>query len=855
MNETMVTASDWCARLARPDGAVRRALRVVYGLDPSVVEERRALIRAVVEKFLERFGDRPLRVFRSPGRLNLRGMHVDTHGGYINLMTHQREVVLAVTPEDAGGVTLANVDAQFPEVTCQIRDLAPDDAWTRPWQHLIDHPDVRARVDAHRGDWGNYVKGVMARAQHEFPGDPLRGLSGVLGSDLPRGAALSSSAAVCMAVLLGVLGVNGKPIEKEALIGAARDAEWYTGSRCGLSDQTAMVLAGRGTLVNVLLTRDGDTSSARSIPFPEGLRVLVVNSYTERNLSAAALVDFTRNRFAYSLALAIARQELAAQGVPETTVAQLDGLARLSPAALADLGGMNAVVDLLRRIPEQITLAELRERYDLPNLDEAYERYFGTVPEDLIQCIWFGGHHKRIVATDDGRRIEVLSPGGWNVESGPDFRHAELMVERRGLVKGDVELHVFASDWARHGHDKDAAYDAVVLHVCLRNDTRRRTVTNSQGIKVPQLSLEKFLTADLAELRETIPQEQYPQDNDADAGACRRRIQDRHVDEEWLGRLFDLAGDERMLGKARRFQSALQAKPFDQVLYEGLMEGLGYKSNSAPCLQLARTVTLAYLRSWLQGVDTPAERALVVQAALFGVAGLLEERTPADADDETRAYVEGLHERWAAMHGDFVRQVMDPQVWQFAGSRPVNYPTRRITAMSQLLATHAAGGLGRLTLRCFEAGAGAHGALARARAVVKEVTGVFTDCRDPYWDHRCRIGGKRLASPKRLIGKDRCAILIVNVLVPILMQYAREHAEPDLEKRVHAVFARCGKLPPDSVTRFMARRIFGTDPLPRSMNTARRQQGLHQLYQDFCKRDDTDCGQCVLMLAIESAGS
>lgn len=478
---------------------------------------------------------------------------------------------------------------------------------------------------------------------------------------------------------------------------------------------------------------------------------------------------------------------------------------------------------------------------------------YGSVHEDLIRCIWFGGHHKRILATEDGARVEVLSPGWWNAEAGPDFKHAEVLLEKRGLVKGDVEVHVLAKDWERHGHHKDPSYNSVVLHVFFRNDSPRRFTANAEHGQVPQLCLEKHLDTDLAELRETIPIEDVPDQSDGASGVCRKRIEECQVDDAWLGKLLDYAGDERMLAKARRFHSALQTQPFDQVLYEGIMEGLGYKSNSAPFLQLSRVCTLAYLQSRAQALGDETERAETIQAALFGVAHLLPDPGPAAYDEETQAYLGRLQQHWQPMQRDFARRIMDTDAWQFAGARPVNYPPRRISAVSRLLAQQATHGLGRQVLRCFEAGSGPSDGPARARSVLQAVDGLFATLSDPYWDFRCKFAGQRAAAPRRLVGKDRCLILVVNVLVPVLLQYAREHGDVGLEERVHAVLSYCRKLAPDSVVRSMERHLFGTGVRRSCVNSARRQQGLHQIYQDFCKRADSSCSQCVLLLAIDAA--
>lgn len=372
-------ASQWIARLELPDASLREALHHVYG---EAAESRLPLLRRVTARFLDRFGDRPIRVFRAPGRINLRGMHVDSHGGWLNLMTHQREVVAAVAAEPGDLITLANVDARFDEVQFDVAEAAALPAFRAPWLDFIMHPAVRSEIESRRGWWGHYVKGSVLSVQRRFPDHPFQGMNGVIGSDLPRGAALSSSAALCLALTRAMLDLNRLPVGRGDLITAARDAEWYTGSRCGLSDQAAIVLGDRDAFVNIaIIPSKLETDSARRIPFPESLRILVINSFTERSLSGAAQVEYTRNRFAYSLAMEILRQELWRQGAPGAVVERMDRLSNMQPDVLAPLGGMRALIETVKRIPHDMDIAELRSRYDLPEFDDAYQRYFASAPE------------------------------------------------------------------------------------------------------------------------------------------------------------------------------------------------------------------------------------------------------------------------------------------------------------------------------------------------------------------------------------------------------------------------------------------------------------------------------------------
>ncbi len=89
----------------------------IYGAEPALIEERSRLLERILSMFLERYGDDAVRVFRCPGRINLRGMHVDTHGGYLNLMTHQREVLIVLSPTDDATFRICNVEPQFEPVT------------------------------------------------------------------------------------------------------------------------------------------------------------------------------------------------------------------------------------------------------------------------------------------------------------------------------------------------------------------------------------------------------------------------------------------------------------------------------------------------------------------------------------------------------------------------------------------------------------------------------------------------------------------------------------------------------------------------------------------------------------------
>ena len=106
--------------------------------------------------------------------------------------------------------------------------------------------------------------------------------------------------------------------------------------------------------------------------------------------------------------------------------------------------------------------------------------------EQLIQYVW---RHKLFplqeLRTTAGQAVEVIDPGLYNTNAGPDFFNAKVKIGGT-LWVGNVEVHARASDWYRHGHDKDKAYDSVILHVAEVVDAE---VSRSSGEVIPQLQL------------------------------------------------------------------------------------------------------------------------------------------------------------------------------------------------------------------------------------------------------------------------------------------------------------------------------------------------------------------------------
>jgi hypothetical protein len=473
-----------------------------------------------------------------------------------------------------------------------------------------------------------------------------------------------------------------------------------------------------------------------------------------------------------------------------------------------------------------------------------------AMPERLLRCLWFDQAFDDVLRTEAGAAVTVLSPGWWNLEAGPDFKNASIKISGGRPARGDVETHVYASGWRQHGHQDDRAYDNVVLHVVMWNDTGQPTTP--QGDRdVPILALDRYVDCSVDELTERLDPAEYPHASETQAGRCQELLADAAIDPDWIGQFLDHAGDERIIRKAERFAEMPEAKSPESVLYVSLMEAAGFKQNKRPMGRLARQVPLDRAMAILADGDI-AE----LQAALFGMAGLIPGQLDlpgAEEDSETAAYVGQLRRLWEQAAVSLDGTPLPKRMWQFGGTRPANYPTRRIAAVSRLLELAASGGglLPTIETELRRAPAKPSRRIARSPAA-KAIIELLTGLADEYWSWRSTFGGRRTPSATKLIGKNRAVVMFVDAIVPIVLANARAAGDKDLENRLHRAYATLPRLPGNSVQRFMAARLFGGEAEARAVvNSARRQQGLMQLFRDYCEPDAAGCRKCAFAKALD----
>lgn len=462
-------------------------------------------------------------------------------------------------------------------------------------------------------------------------------------------------------------------------------------------------------------------------------------------------------------------------------------------------------------------------------VDQVYEPDFDKVEEDFVQKLWNGQHFFNAnLMSIGGREIRVLKQGVWNREEGPDFMHAEIEINGK-LHVGDVEIHVKASEWYAHKHHLNSRYNRVVLHVVFFNDDFNLRTRLQNGKRIPTLELLKWIDTPIGDLfDETIKSE-----TDV-TNFC--RVTGNRLNIENLKSTFESLGTERFLEKADAVRLLRTRLNFEQILYEGIMEALGYSQNTKPLRELAQRVPFS-------DFDRKSEHE--IQAILFGVAGLLPSQSEKslpdnEIDDPLIVALETLWEASAhAEHSDH----MNVSQWRFGKIRPYNYPTRRIAAISQLI-YHCRGSLMMYFLPTCEKAANIS-TPKQLRAIGGELLNLLMLEPIGYWETHTNFG-KGGTQKAKLIGESRALDIMVNKILPVAYIWAVESESGELQNAILRLYSGFTKLQENSVIRQIGTQIFSeAQPMRLISPTAKIQQGMVRLYKNYCA--DQLCDLCPII--------
>ncbi len=415
--------------------------------------------------------------------------------------------------------------------------------------------------------------------------------------------------------------------------------------------------------------------------------------------------------------------------------------------------------------------------------------------ENFLHFLWrYRRFDAQNLTTTDGSPLEILHPGEPNSDAGPDFFNARIRLGGTEWA-GNVELHVRASEWLAHGHDSDAAYSNVVLHVVFEEDKR---LVRPSGEALPCLVLRERIPPRILENWQRLENERAW----VPCAASFMQVPDI-VRLNWLDRLLV----ERLEQKTEVIAAALAETKnhWEEVFYHSLARNFGLKVNAQPFEMLARSLPASVLAKHKSSL-------FQIEALLFGQAGFLGENF---ADE----YPAGLAKEHRFLRQKFDLQALEKSAWKFLRLRPANFPTVRLAQFAGLV--HRSAHLFSKIL---------------AAQSARELEHLFDCPASEYWQSHFQFdkkSGKRgVCSP----GRDFVNLLIINTVVPFLFFYGKTKNLPDVRDRALRLLE---ELPAEENSI-----VAGWAELGFRARNAYQSQGLLQLKNRYC--DGRRCLDCAV---------
>ncbi|NMH88036.1 DUF2851 family protein [Flavivirga algicola] len=418
--------------------------------------------------------------------------------------------------------------------------------------------------------------------------------------------------------------------------------------------------------------------------------------------------------------------------------------------------------------------------------------------EDFLHYIW---KHKKIqinkLKTANGETIIVNTVGHHNLNSGPDFFNAQLTIGNQ-LWAGNVEIHLKSSDWFLHNHEKDKAYDNVILHVVWEHDT---DVFRKDQTIIPTLELKGFISEGVLDNYEKLffkPNKWINCEYDFASS-------DDFVLNNWLERLYL----ERLERKTKEIEALLTASKNDweAVLFKMLAKNFGLKVNGDSFFSLAKSIDFSILRKSQSDQQT-------LEALLFGQSGLLNQETE-------EPYSISLVKEYQFLKQKFKLENTHVLPCYFFRLRPSNFPTIRLSQLASLYYEHQ-----NLFSEILETN---H--LDHYYKLLKVSTSKF-------WETHYTFQKKSKLS-KKVLTKPFMDLLLINTILPLKFCYAKQKGEiinSDIIKIAVSITSEKNSI------------IDAFNNLKKVSKSALDSQALIQLKTAYC--DKNKCLQCAVGNAL-----
>ena len=362
--------------------------------------------------------------------------------------------------------------------------------------------------------------------------------------------------------------------------------------------------------------------------------------------------------------------------------------------------------------------------------------------EDFLHYVW---KYQKLTSlelqTVKGETVSILHPGYYLETAGPDFFNAQVIIGNQKWA-GNIEIHVNSSDWYLHNHERDAAYNNVILHVVWEHDS---DVFGSNNVEIPVVELRDFVRRDLLlSYKHLLAQKSWIY--------CENQIQqvNQFVITNWQERLFF----ERLERKSQSVFDSLLAtnNDWEAVLFFLLAKNFGLNTNGVSFFKIAQSVPFSVIRKEASDLQN-------LEALFFGMAGLLDQK-------KEDTYYNDLQFRFYYLLQKYSIEKVFIEPLQFFKHRPDNFPTIRLAQLASLY--HQEKNLfSKITIEF-------------SLPLLYER---FAVAASDYWQTHYQFDKISPKKSKKL-SKSFVDLLLINTIIPVQFAYAKNHGKEITEELI-----------------------------------------------------------------------
>lgn len=480
--------------------------------------------------------------------------------------------------------------------------------------------------------------------------------------------------------------------------------------------------------------------------------------------------------------------------------------------------------------------------------------------EERLYEIWRNRQFVKELETNDGDKVEILDTGVHNTdEAGPDFVNARIQIGNLTYV-GDIEIDGNYSDWKNHGHNIDSRYNKVVLHASFQNKFNQNYVYTKDGRKIPSVCISDFICLDDAKtIKDTLP----AQNDDPAKNKFKCAYSVGEVDFEIRKNFVTHLGMDRFSKKTERIYNRLKeikfikannlkepvvryefdedfkntefsnedffdANIWQQVLYEFILEALGYSKNKNIMMNLARSLDLVFLKSISNSEDVTTH----LEAALFTVGGLLPPKDES-GNQIVKNYIEMLHKYWNEIKNGYDCGIFDKEHWHFLKMRPQNFPTIRLAAAARIINKIINHDLISVMVKKINE-------IHSLQVLLNSLRSLFVIKSEGFWQNHYVFKPAEGSPIKYFVGVGRADEIMINVLLPYFSVYFDVFGKTELSKKVLKVYNIYDQNSENKIVSEVASIL----EMEKYSKKTLYNQGMLELFRNYCSKNR--CEECEI---------